>query len=139
MENFITIINDWFGYIRNIAVGGGAIFVIMLARTLSGFLKSNRFGEQIVGLGVTKLKQTLAQDSPERKEIIRLIEEQPEIQALIKKGGELVDFQLIELKKLMLDIETKIASGILEREQLLRYQELYNNIIKQVEILEDEK
>jgi len=132
METIIQTLNEWFGYISNIAIGGGAVFVVLLTRTVVAMLKGNAFGEKIVGMTVNKMKELLSNDSPERAEFLNLLEKQPEFQKIMGQASEFINFQQLELEKQILDIETKLTSGILEKPQFEKYKELLVKLQEQL-------
>lgn len=133
METIITTLNEWFGYISNIAIGAGSVFVILLTRTLYTLLKGNAFGEKVVTLGVLKLKTILSNDTPERKELIELIEGQPEFQAILSRSSDFINTQKLELKRQVLDIETKLVSGVLDKPQFEKYKDLLVELTEQLD------
>ena len=133
METIITTLNEWFGYISNIAIGAGSVFVILLTRTLYTLLKGNAFGDKVVTLGVLKLKTILSNDTPERKELIELIEGQPEFQAILARSTDFINTQKLELKRQILDIETKLVSGVLDKPQFEKYKDLLVELTEQLD------
>jgi len=132
METIIQTLNEWFGYISNIAIGGGAVFVVLLTRTVATMLKGNAFGEKIVGMTVTKMKELLSNDSPERAEFLNLLEKQPEFQKIVGQASEFVNFQQLELRKQILDIETKLTTGLLDKPQYEKYKDLLKELQEQL-------
>jgi len=124
----VDTLNGWFGYISNIAVGFGAFFIVLLTQSIRKLLTGSSLGSSVVAMTMTKLKEVLAKDSPERAELLETLYQVPEFQKVMAKVSEDIEIQALNLEKMIMDVETKLKSGILSQEEMTKYKELLAKI-----------
>lgn len=142
MDALLQTLNEWFGQIRNLFVGMGAVGVLLTFNAIKGIIKSDKFSTKIVTNTVSYIKDLAKRqvDDPERKELIDAFADLPEFKAFKQNLIDNMDAHKLELKKQLVDIKAKLKSGVLEKGEYQEYQKLYSEMLAKLkEIDTDEK
>ena len=141
MDALLETLNEWFGQIRNLFVGMGAIGVLLTFNAIKGIIKSDKFSTKIVTNTVSYVKDLAKRqvDDPERKELIDAFADLPEFKAFKQNLIDNMDAHKLELKKQLIDIKAKLKSGVLEKGEYQDYQKLYSEILAKLKELETDE
>lgn len=141
MDALLQTLNEWFGQIRNLFVGMGAVGVLLTFNAIKGIIKSDKFSTKIVTNTVSYVKDLAKRqvDDPERKELIDAFADLPEFKAFKQNLIDNMDAHKLELKKQLVDIKAKLKSGVLEKGEYQEYQKLYSEMLAKLKEIDTDE